>query len=45
MKKLQWNFNKNQTILIKENAIENVVCKVVVILSQPQCFYIKGGPL
>ena len=32
--KLQWNFNQNSTIFIQENAFENVVCKMVAILSR-----------
>ena len=34
--KLQWNFNQNIYILIKEYAFENVVRKLASILSQPQ---------
>ena len=35
--KLQWNLNRNLTIFIQENAFENVVWKMVAILSRPQC--------
>ena len=35
--KLQGNFNRNSTIFIQENAFENVVCEIVVILYRPQC--------
>ena len=35
--KLQWNFNWNSNIFIQENALENGVCKMVSILSRPQC--------
>ena len=35
--KLQWKFNWNSYIFIKENAFENVVWKMVAISSQPQC--------
>ena len=31
------NFNWNSNIFILENALENVVCKMVLILSRPQC--------
>ena len=34
--KLQWNFNRNSYIFIK-NAFESVVCKISAILSRPQC--------
>ena len=36
-KKLQWNRNRNLYIFIQENAFENVVWKMVAILSWPQC--------
>ena len=36
-KKLQWNFNRNWIIFIQENAFENVVWYMTVILSRPQC--------
>ena len=32
-----WNFIWNSYIFIQENVFENVICKVVAILSQPQC--------
>ena len=32
--KIQWNFNRNQYILILENAFENVVCEMAAILSR-----------
>ena len=35
--KLQWNFNQNSCIFIKENAFHNVVCKIAPILFRPQC--------
>ena len=35
--KLQWNFNWNSYTFIKKNAFENVVWKMVAILSRPQC--------
>ena len=35
--KLQWNTNRNLYIFIQENAFENVVWKMVAILSRPQC--------
>ena len=35
--KLQWNLSQNSNIFIKENAFENVVCKLAFILSWPQC--------
>ena len=34
---LQWNLNRNSYIFIKENGFENVVWKMVAILSGPQC--------
>ena len=38
MNQLQWNFNQNSYIFIKENAFENVVCEMAAILTQPQSF-------
>ena len=35
--KLQWNIQRNSYIFIQENAFENVVCEMAVILSRPQC--------
>ena len=35
--KLQWNFIWKSDIFIQENALENVVCEMASILSQPQC--------
>ena len=35
--KFQWNINRNSNILIRENAFENVVWKMVAILPRPQC--------
>ena len=36
--KLQWNFNRNLSIFIRENAIENFVCEMAaIILSRLQC--------
>ena len=40
-KKLQWNLNRNSYIFIQEIAFENIVCKMVAILSQPQCIDIE----
>ena len=34
--KFQWNFNRNSSIFIQENAFENVVCQMASILSRPQ---------
>ena len=39
--KLQWNFNRNSSIFIQEKAVENVVCKMVSILSWLQCVNIN----
>ena len=39
--KFQWSFNRNSYIFIQENALENVVCEVALILSRPQCVKIK----
>ena len=33
----QWNWNQHATSLIQLNESENAVCKIVVILSGPQC--------
>ena len=35
--KLQWNFNRNYNIFSQENAFEDVVRKLVGILTRPQC--------
>ena len=35
--KLQWNLNRNSYIFGQENAFENVVSKMVAILSRPLC--------
>ena len=35
--KLQWNFNRNSNIFIRENALENGVCEMASSLSRPQC--------
>ena len=35
--KLHRNFNRNSNISIHENALEDVVCELASILSQPQC--------
>ena len=43
--KLQWNFNWNLNILIQENPSENVVWKMLAILSQPQCVKNLATPL
>ena len=34
--KFKWNLNRNLYIFIQENAFENVVWEMAVILSQPQ---------
>ena len=34
--KLQWNFNRNSDIFFQENALKNLVCEMVSILSRPQ---------
>ena len=34
--KLQWNFSQNSNIFIQENALENIVCEMVSILSRSQ---------
>ena len=33
----QWHFNKNSYIFIQDNSFENVICKMVPILSRLQC--------
>ena len=35
--KLQWNRKRNSHIFIQENALENVVCEMAVLLSRRQC--------
>ena len=35
--KLQWNLNRNSSILIQENTYESVVFETAAILSRPQC--------
>ena len=35
--KRQWNFNRNWSIFIQENAFENIVCEMASNLSWPQC--------
>ena len=35
--KIQWNLNQSTIIFIHQNAFENMVCKMAVILSQYQC--------
>ena len=35
--KLQWNLNRNWNIFIQENVFENIVWKMVTIVSPPQC--------
>ena len=37
MNEFQWNYNRNSYLFILENAFKNVVCKMVSILSRPQC--------
>ena len=39
---LQWNFNRNWYSFIQGNAFENIVWKMVAILSQPQCVISKS---
>ena len=41
--KFQWNFNQFSSIFIQENTLENVVCEMASILSQPLC--VKLNPL
>ena len=36
--KPQWNLNRNSCIFIHENVFENVIWKMVAILSRPRCF-------
>ena len=38
--KLQWNLNRNKYIFIQQNAFENVVWKLLAILSRPQCVHV-----
>ena len=33
---IQWNFNRKWDRFIKKNAFENVICKLVTVLSRPQ---------
>ena len=40
-KKIQWNFNRNSNIFIKENVFENIVCKMGSISSRVKC--VKWG--
>ena len=40
--KLQWNLKQNLYIFIQGIAVENVICKMAAILSQPQCVNING---
>ena len=40
---IQWNFNRKLNIFIQENAFQNVVCKMVTILSWPQCVNWKSS--
>ena len=35
--KLQWNLKRNSYIFIKKNTVDNIVCKMVAILSRPHC--------
>ena len=35
--KLQWNFNLNPNIFIAKTTFENIICKMLAILSRPQC--------
>ena len=43
--KLQWNFNRNYNIFIKENALRGVVCEMAVMLSRPQCVKLRAAIL
>ena len=40
--KHQWIFDQNSNIFIQENAFENVVCEMAVILPRPQCVNMGG---
>ena len=35
--KIQWNINRKSYLSIQGNALENVICQMSAILSQPQC--------
>ena len=39
--RLQWNLNRKLNFFNQENAFENVVCEIAVILSRPQCVKIR----
>ena len=41
--RIQWNFNQNTMIFIQENGFENAVCKMVAMLSKPQCLNVLIG--
>ena len=41
--KLQWNFDRNSNIFIRENTSENVVVEILTILFWPQC--VKSDPV
>ena len=41
--KFQWNLNRNSNIFIQENGLEKIICKMLAILSRPQCFNIGMG--
>ena len=43
--KLQWNFNGNSNIFIRENAFESNACKMTAIMSWPQCVYLDTAPV
>ena len=43
--KLQWNLNRNLYIFIQENVFENIVWKMVAILSLPQCDNLGTHPI
>ena len=40
--KVHWNVYQNSYIFIQENACENIVCEMVVILSPPLCIKYSG---
>ena len=43
LRKIQLNFNWNSYIFFQENAFENVVWKMLVVLSRPQCVNTLGN--
>ena len=42
---IQWNFNQNSNIFIKENEFENVIRKIATIFSRPQYVKFPVNPL